>query len=342
MSGVLNITRGRRHAAVRGTLYGIEGIGKTTLATQFPSPLVLDTEDGTNHLDVARASIHDWKTLTLALTELAVNAQGYQTIIIDSADWAERLLIEWLLKTSGKKSIEEFGFGKGYTMLAEHWTRFLASCDVLIGQGVNVVFVAHSSVKRTSPPDQTDGYDRYELKLTKQVSPLLREWCDLLLFCSYRTKLVEGSDGRLKATGGKDRVMHAEHSAAWDAKNRFALPAEMPMHIGQLESIFAGPAPAAVGGAQRPAKAADQKSGNPTSGDAAQSPAAGLEEPLQDLIQRHIADAKSVRTLGKIGDRIDALLSEGQLTEDQADVLTKAVAARHDELEPKEVANVVV
>jgi hypothetical protein len=336
MSGVLQITRGRRQAAVRGTIYGIEGIGKTTLATQFPAPLVLDTEDGTNHIDVARASIHDWKSLTLALTELAVNAQGFKTIVIDSADWAEKLLIEWLLKTSGKKSIEDFGFGKGYTMVAEHWTRFLASCDVLIGQGINVVFVAHSTVKRTSPPDQTDGFDRYELKLTKQSAPLLREWCDLLLFCHYRTKLVEGSDGRLKATGGKDRVMHAEHSAAWDAKNRFDLADEMPMDIGQLQSIFAGPAPAAVGGAHRPAKV------KAPPGVDAQSPAAGSEETLQDLIERHIADAKSVRTLGKIGDRIDALLSEGQLTDDQADVLTKAVAARHDELEPKEVANVMV
>jgi hypothetical protein len=332
MSGVLNITRGRRQAAVRGTIYGIEGIGKTTLATQFPAALVLDTEDGTNHIDVARACIRDWKSLTLALTELAVNAQGFKTIVIDSADWAEKLLIEWLLKTTGKKSIEDFGFGKGYTMVAEHWTRFLASCDVLIGQGINVVFVAHSTVKKTSPPDQTDGFDRYELKLTKQSAPLLREWCDLLLFCNYRTKLVEGSDGRLKAQGGKERIMHAEHSAAWDAKNRFDLPAEMPMDIGQLESIFAGPAPAPVGAPGQPAKTAT----------AAQGPAAGSEETLQDLIERHIADAKSVRTLGRIGDRIDALLSDGQLTDDQADVLTKAVAARHDELEPKEVANVVV
>jgi len=335
MSGVLQITRGRRQAAVRGTLYGNEGVGKTTLATQFPSPLVLDTEDGTNHIDVARASIHDWKTLTLATTELAVNSQGFKTIVIDSADWAEKLLVEWLLKTSGKKSIEDFGFGKGYVMLQEHFTRFLASCDVLVGQGINVVFVAHSMVKRVSPPDQTDGYDRYELKLTKQVSPLLREWCDLLLFCTYKTKLVEGSDGRLKATGGKDRVMHAEHSAAWDAKNRFDLPAEMPMEIGQLESIFAGPAPSAVGGAQRPAKTEARKA-------EVQSPAPGSEPPLFDRITAHISEAASVRTLGKIGDRIDALLSEGQLTDDQADVLTKAVAARHDELEPKEVANVMV
>ena len=332
MSGVLQITRGRRQAAVRGTIYGDEGIGKSTLATQFPAPLVLDTEDGTHHLDVARVSVHDWKTLTLAVTELAVNPQGFQTIVIDSADWAEKLLIEWLLKTSGKKSIEDFGFGRGYTMLAEHWTRFLASCDVLVSHGINVVWVAHSCVKRVSPPDQTDGYDRYELKLTKQVSPLLREWCDLLLFCTYKMRLVEGGDGRLKAQGGKERVMHAEHSAAWSAKNRFGLPAEMPMDIEQLQTIFAGPAPAPVGAPGQPAKTAN----------AVQGPAAGSEETLQDLIERHIADAKSVRTLGKIGDRIDALLSEGQLTEDQADVLTKAVAARHDELEPKEVANVVV
>jgi len=332
MSGVLNITRGRRQAAVRGTIYGIEGIGKTTLATQFPAPLVLDTEDGTNHIDVARASIHDWKSLTLALTELAVNSQGFKTIVVDSADWAEKLLIEWLLKTSGKKSIEDFGFGKGYTMVAEHWTRFLASCDVLIGQGINVVFVAHSTVKRTSPPDQTDGFDRYELKLTKQSAPLLREWCDLLLFCNYRTKLVEGSDGRLKATGGKDRVMHAEHSAAWDAKNRFDLPAEMPMDIGQLQSIFAGPAPAPVGAPGQPAKTAT----------AVQGPAAGSDAPLFDRIVSHIYEAASVRTLAKIGGRIAQLLAEEQLTQDQADALKAALVDRQDFLDPKEVANGVV
>jgi hypothetical protein len=314
MSGVLNITRGRRQAAVRGTLYGNEGVGKTTLATQFPAPLVLDTEDGTNHIDVARASIHDWKTLTLAMTELAVNSQGFKTIVIDSADWAEKLLVEWLLKTSGKKSIEDFGFGKGYVMLQEHFTRFLASCDVLVGQGINVVFVAHSMVKRVSPPDQTDGYDRYELKLTKQVSPLLREWCDLLLFCTYKTKLVEGSDGRLKATGGKDRVMHAEHSAAWDAKNRFDLPAEMPMEIGQLQGIFAVPASAAT----------------------------AADPPLFDRISQHIREAKTVRTLGKIGDRIDELESEEQLTAEQVAELMGAINRRHQEIEPQEVTNAVV
>jgi hypothetical protein len=308
MSGVLNITRGRRQAAVRGTIYGDEGIGKSTLATQFPAPLVLDTEDGTHHLDVARVSVHDWKTLTLAVTELAVNAQGFQTIVIDSADWAEKLLIEWLLKTSGKKSIEDFGFGKGYTMVAEHWTRFLASCDVLVSHGINVVWVAHSCVKRVSPPDQTDGYDRYELKLTRQVSPLLREWCDLLLFCSYKMKLVEGGDGRLKAQGGKERVMHAEHSAAWSAKNRFGLPAEMPMEIGQLAGIF-GATPA---------------------------------KPKAPGWLERVKAATTVADLDAIGNDADVAESTGELSPEKRKKLDTEIAKRHDVIEPKEVANVMV
>lgn len=32
--------------------------------------------------------------------------------------------------------------------------------------------------------------------------------------------------------------MYAEHSAVWDAKNRFGLPAEMPMEYKQLAKIF--------------------------------------------------------------------------------------------------------
>jgi hypothetical protein len=72
---------------------------------------------------------------------------------------------------------------------------------------------------------------------------LLKEWADLVLFCNYKIHIVEGTDGKLKAQGGKERTMYAERSAAWDAKNRFGLPEEMPMEISGLLPIFAGQAP---------------------------------------------------------------------------------------------------
>lgn len=239
----LQIVRGKKAGAVRAVIYGTEGIGKSTLAAQIKDALIIDTEDGTGQIEADRVIALDWRAIEHAFKELVADHQGFRAVVVDTADWLEKALVEHVLRQAGKKSIEDFGFGKGYTILAEHVVRFLNLADQLVAKGVHVVFVAHAKVSRTSPPDQTDGYDRYELKLTKQVAPLFKEWADLVLFCNYRIQVVEGSDGRLKAQGGKERIMHASHSAAWDAKNRFGLPDEMPMEFGQLAHLFGAAAP---------------------------------------------------------------------------------------------------
>lgn len=300
----LKIVRGPQRSAARVVIYGTEAIGKSTLAIAFPKPLVLDTEDGTKHLDCARVSCDEWRTLTLAVAELAVDAQGFQTVVIDSADWAERLLIESMLKGSGKKSIEDYGFGKGYVHLQEHVSRFLSSCDKLVAAGLNVVFVAHSKVVRTSPPDMSDGFDRYELKLTKQVSPLIKEWCDVLLFCNYKMKLVEGTDGRTKAVGGRERVMFSQRTAAWDAKNRYHLPDEMPMAIEQLAPVLAG---------LRPAQ----------------------DRPSDKVatIAGHIAKATAAAELRKFRDRVTALADQGDISPSDNEYLGGLLDTRAADLE---------
>jgi hypothetical protein len=297
----LKIERGRRHSPVRAVVYGTEGIGKSTLAAAFPSPVIFDTEEGTHHLDVARVSIGSWDELRAAIAELGGGRGEFRTVVIDSADWAERLLVEHLLAEHKQKSIEGFGFGKGYTLLAEGFGRLLTQCDALIGVGLNVVFVAHSKVQRTSPPDMADGFDRYELKLTKQTAPLLKEWCDLLAFCNYKTAVTEGSDGRKKATGGKRRLMHLERAAAWDAKNRYGLDAELPMAIESLAPIFAEPA-------KRP----------------------GWRD--------RVAQAVTLEELGRIGDDADQAVSDGKLTPELRERLDAAINERHAAIETEVTA----
>ena len=305
----MKIVKGKQAAPVRCVLYGVEGIGKTTLAAQFPTPLFLDTEDGTKQLEVDRVACQDWPSLRGAVAELAVEKHGYQTIVIDSIDWAERALVEFVCKQDGKKSIEDYGFGKGYTVVAEHMGRFVEGLDNLHRAGLHVLLVAHAKVQRTSPPDQTDGYDRYELRLSKQVSPIVKEWADALLFANYRMRLIEGSDGKRKAIGGKDRVVYAERAAAYDAKNRYGLGEELPMTIDALASLFTG------------------------------TGARPIDTQLYDQVVKYIAEAKSVRTLGKIDLRIDALLSDGQLTAEQGEALAVLVEERHDAIEPQEVTD---
>ena len=59
------------------------------------------------------------------------------------------------------------------------------------------------------------------------------------------------------------------------------------------------------------------------------------EKPLFHRIADHIAGATSVRSLGAIGNRIDELLSDGQLTNDQHHDLTEELKKRHDLIEPE-------
>jgi hypothetical protein len=190
--------------------------------------------------------------------------------------------------------------------LAEVMSAFLGMADNLIDRGVNVVFVGHSTVKRTTPPDLDEGWDRYELKLSRQVAPLVKEWADALLFANYRTRLVEGTDGRTRAKGGKERILFAERTAAWDAKNRYGLPAELPMTIEALAPLFAGPR------------------------------AAPIPRPRGGWLER-VAAADTVEALGQIADEADQAVAAGDMTESQRNRLDVEIGKRHDAIEPREV-----
>jgi hypothetical protein len=304
----LKIERGITPQAGRNVLYGTEGIGKSTLAAQWPSPLILDTEDGTSRIDCARVRCPDWPALYGALIDLTGDPQGFSTVVIDSIDWAERHILEAMLRKDNKKSIEDYGFGKGYTKLAEQFGTLLGLCDQLVGKGVHVVLVGHSTVKRTTPPDMDEGWDRYELKLTKQTGPLVKEWADALLFANYRTKLVEGTDGRVRAKGGKERLVYTERSAAFDAKNRYGLAPELPMTIDALAPLFAGVS----------AKPASPK------------------VDIVTLVEREIAKAKNVDKLGEIGTRMEKAVSDGRLGEEAHAELLRLLNQRHQQIAPEQ------
>jgi hypothetical protein len=238
----MKIIKGKQQRPQRVVIYGVESVGKTTFASKFPNPLFLDIEGGSAHLDVDRAeNCSTWKELGERIQE--AKSTDYQTIVVDSADWAERLAIEELLATHKKQSIKDFGYGDGWVMAAEKVSRFLTALDSLIDAGKHVVVLAHSKVQRTEPPDILAAYDRYELKLSKQSSPLVKEWADELWFFRFKTKAVSQENGKAKGIGGKERIILTTHSAAYDAKTRSGLAEELPMEWESVAHVFGKPAP---------------------------------------------------------------------------------------------------
>jgi hypothetical protein len=179
--------------------------------------------------------------------------------VIDTADWLEKRLAEHLCRKANKESIEDFGYGKGYVLLAEEFAKFLASLDALLKRGMHIVFLAHSTVRKFEAPDQTGSYDRYELKLSKQVGPLLKEWCDLILFANYVTKVAENESGKKRGVGGRERTLFTTHSAAFDAKNRQGLDEKLPFTFDAIARVFGGEVQASTTSAASPEKSTADK-----------------------------------------------------------------------------------
>lgn len=238
----MNITSGIQARAQRVVIYGTEGIGKSTLASQFPKPLFIDTEGSTSNMDVKRMDKPtSWTMLMNQIAFVKANPEKFKTLVIDTIDWAESLAIESVCAQHGKRGIEDFGYGNGYTYVREEFGRLLNKLQELVDIGINVVLTAHSQLRKFEQPDEEGAYDRYELKLGKktssQTAPVVKEWCDLLLFCNYKTVVMTSETKKKKATGGK-RVMYTTHHPAWDAKNRHGLPDELPMEYAAIAHIF--------------------------------------------------------------------------------------------------------
>jgi hypothetical protein len=240
MSVLAKIHTGKRPAPPRLLLYGIEGVGKSTFAAQAPKPIFLPTEDGLGEIDCASFPLAKQLTeVEESLSALAKEPHEYQTVIIDSCDWLERLIWDDLCRISNSTSIEKVdgGYGKGYIAALGFWRHILDLLDVLHKQrNMAVILIAHAKVERFEDPEST-AYDRYAPRLHKQASALLTEWVDAVLFATrkFRTETEDAGFGRERtiAVGiGKDggeRILRTVGGPACVAKNRYNLPFELPL-----------------------------------------------------------------------------------------------------------------
>ena len=239
------IHRGPRPSPPRFLIYGIEGIGKSSTAAQAPNPIFIPTEDGLDQIDCASFPL----ATTLADVDRSLQAlihdeHPFETVVIDSIDWLERLIWDALCKREGAAHIEKVdgGYGKGYTHALTLWRQVLNHLNILRNERrMCVVLVAHAKVEKFEDPEST-AYDRYLPRLNKHANALLVEWADAVLFATRRMKTEKEDIGfnkkRTVAAGmgkdGGDRVLRCVGSPACVAKNRYRLPAELPLSWAAL------------------------------------------------------------------------------------------------------------
>jgi len=179
--GVLSrIKKGRENLPPRLMIYGGEGIGKSTFAAGAPSPVFIQTEDGLGGMDVARFDLATkYPDVIDNIRGLRDEEHEFQTVVIDSVDWLERLIHDHVVQQDGATSIEMAcgGYGRGYRKALDHFRDVLTALDQLRAKGLAVILVAHAKTERFEDPEHP-AYDRYSPRLHKEANALLCEWVD--------------------------------------------------------------------------------------------------------------------------------------------------------------------
>jgi adenylate kinase family enzyme len=215
-------------------LYGTHGVGKSTFASHAPQPVFIQTEDGLGEIECDKFPLTTtFDQAMQAMSELYTDKHAFRTVVVDSLDWLERLIWTDVCHKRGVESIEDIGYSKGYVFALTQWREFLEGLNALRSdKGMTAVLIAHARIERFENPE-TESYDRYVPRLHRLASQIVQEWCDEVLFASFRVLTRETDEGfnrkRTRGVGTGERILRTVERPSHMAKNRLNLPEEMPL-----------------------------------------------------------------------------------------------------------------
>jgi len=237
-------------------IHGGPKVGKSTFFSQAPGAIFIPTEDGLSGIDAQAFPLaRTMDDVFEAVHSLQTGDHDYQTAIIDSADWLERLIHVHICNQhrdkegNPVKSIElaAGGYGKGYLEALNWWRKLLWMLDELAASKLMTIgVICHSRIVTVNDPE-TEPYDCWKLKLHEPKNnntgalSLLQEWADIIGFATKKVyaKQSEANENKYRgiATGGRE--LRLEGAPAYIAGNRYGMPSTIDLKWSALEEALA-------------------------------------------------------------------------------------------------------
>ena len=224
-------------------IHGGEGVGKSSFANGAPGALFLPTEEGLKGQHAkslvvrGKSRLETLEEYEFMLTYAERNPQLYGSLVTDSGDWLEQLIIEWLCKKYNKTSIAKCngGYGAGFAEMLNKWNEILQRLDRINRMGKFIIVTCHSKAVLFNDP-LGEPYDLWTMKLYSPKGQngsleLMKEWADVIAFAHVEkftnetesTKGVEGAVKKHRAIETGKRLLQYETSQAYLAKNRYGI-----------------------------------------------------------------------------------------------------------------------
>jgi AAA domain len=217
-------------------IYGAEGRGKTTLASKPPKPIALLLERGLPRgvsID-AFENTTSFDAVMAALREIYTNTNGYQTLVIDTIDALEALLVRDLCAKNNWKNIETPPYGKGWIAADDSWRQFIRAITAIRDRhDMSAVMTCHAEIVRVDDP-RVPSYTAYQPRLHKRARGIVMDACDAVFFLSEDLHVVREGEGfreRTRAASSAQRFLFTEGRPAFAAKNRFGMAPKIPIPL---------------------------------------------------------------------------------------------------------------
>lgn len=227
--------------APRLWVYGVEGIGKSTLAADAEAPIFVPGGKSPNIRRHMFPVPENYRDVLEAIATLTNDAHQFKTLVFDDFDYVEGLVWDHAIRAYNDTNpkvratgIEDVagGYGRGYQAAVDLFRMMLPRLEKLRAKtNMQVIFVSHCVVKNYKNPTGND-YDRFVNSMNEKAVAAFRRWCDAMLFVNYIDTVKH--DWKAKKTfaeGSGKRVLYTQRRPTHDAKNRYDLPFEVTMPI---------------------------------------------------------------------------------------------------------------
>jgi len=240
------------------TIVGFPGVGKSTLAATFPSPIFVQAESATSAFETwpaekqpaffqelpapnAMRETKPSEVLLAQLRELIAEQHDFKTVVIDAVTTLNMLFEAEVIEfdQAGAQNIGEAagGFGKGYLQVASLHAKIRNACEHLRRKGIAVVFLAHSGINKVKNRPDVEAYSTWSLDMHEASRKIYVATSDAVLYLKSK-EFVVGSDkdkkgnvktyGKMTSTGERILIAASEGTIGYvDAKNRYQMPVEL-------------------------------------------------------------------------------------------------------------------
>jgi hypothetical protein len=183
-----------------GLIYGREKIGKTTILSSFPGAIFFCCEPGAKGLSIyefnsENGGVHNWNIFRTGVSQLCKpeNKGKFQTVIIDTADRAYEMCLDWVCKNRGveypgQDSDGKEDFGKSWKAVKGE---FIEQIHHLLQAGLGIWFTSHA--KETEIKTKSGArYDKIYPTMSSQARAVIEALVDFYFYAEY----VQGPDNK--------------------------------------------------------------------------------------------------------------------------------------------------